>query len=137
MAIGPQIIHHMALCALLIKIENYSYMKIVLTLLFLTAPFVLAAQSNQEKSSLFLADKLRDSLLLSAKQHQELYTVNLIIEEEKKNIRSLYDDPYQLRKKVQNIENKRDSLYQEVFNAEQFILYKNRKSTLLNVSMNK
>lgn len=112
-------------------------MKVVVIFLFLTAPLALFAQSNQEKSSLFLADRLRDSLLLSGKQHQELYTINLIIEEEKKNVRSLGEDPFLVRKKVQKIENKRDSLYQGIFNTEQFILYKDRKSTLLNVTLPK
>ena len=137
MGIGLQTIHLTVLYVLLNKNNKCNCMKVFLILFFLTAPISLLAQSNQEKLSQFLANKLRDSLSLNVKQHQVLYSINLIIEEEKKNVRSINEDPFLLRKRVQKIENKRDSLYQGVFNTEQFILYKDRKSTFLNVTMPK
>lgn len=110
-------------------------MKNIIIVVLFIAPLSIMAQTNQEKSSKYLADRLRDSLSLNGKQYQELFKINLSLEEQKKNVRSMDDQIDNKRKRVQKIENSRDSLYATILNAKQFESYKNRKSSLLNVIM--
>jgi len=110
-------------------------MKNILILLLFIVPLSSMAQTNQEKSSKYLAERLRDSLSLTEKEYQELFKINLILEEQKKNARSMNEDILIKTKKVQKIENSRDSLYAIILNPKQLEAYKHRKSSLLNVIM--
>lgn len=110
-------------------------MKNLVFLILFIVPLISMAQTNQEKSSKYLADRLRDSLSLNGKQYQELFKINLALEEQKKNARSMDDQIDVKRKRVQKIENTRDSLYATILNTKQFEAYKSRKSSLLNVIM--
>jgi hypothetical protein len=108
---------------------------LILTLSLFILPFCSFSQTNQEKISKYLVSILRDSLNLSDNQVQNIYKMNLTLEEQKNNVRSMEDLIDNKRKKVQKIENSRDSLYATVLNPIQFEAYKNRKSSLLNVNM--
>ena len=59
----------------------------------------------------------------------------MILEEQKKNARSMNEDILIKTKKVQKIENSRDSLYAIILNPKQLEAYKHRKNSLLNVIM--
>jgi septal ring factor EnvC (AmiA/AmiB activator) len=108
---------------------------LILKLSLFIVPLCSFSQTNQEKTSKYLVSILRDSLNLSENQVQDIYKINLTLEEQKKNVRSMEDLIDNKRKKVQKIENSRDSLYASVLNLKQFEAYKNRKSSLLNVVM--
>jgi len=110
-------------------------MKNILILLLFIVPLSSMAQTNQEKSSKYLAERLRDSLTLTEKEYQELFKINLILEEQKKNARSMNEVILIKTKKVQKIENSRDSLYAIILNQKQLEIYKLRKNSLLNVIM--
>ena len=77
----------------------------------------------------------RQDIHLTEKEYQELFKINLILEEQKKNARSMNEDILIKTKKVQKIENPRDSLYAIILNQKQLEVYKHRKSSLLNVIM--
>jgi len=76
--------------------------------------------------------RMKDSLDLSKEQMKKLFRINQKLEDEKSAIWKKYTDDNAIRKDLQAVENKRDSLYNTVFTKQQFILYKEKKMHLLN-----
>lgn len=92
----------------------------------------LYAQSIPEMVAGNIANKMKDSLDLSVEQRAHIYSINLKLHERKKNARNNNASTISLQKRMQQIENTRDSLYQPVLSEEQYLLYKQKKSNLIN-----
>lgn len=108
-------------------------LKIILIIVTMFFSINLKAQSASAAHFIDrITFRLKDSLDLSKEQMKEIYSINKKLEEEKSAVWSKYTDDNDIRKGLQSIENKRDSLYQTVFTKQQFILYKEKKMHLLN-----
>jgi hypothetical protein len=105
--------------------------KYILVFVFLAVAFASKSQTYSQTLSLKIADKLKDSLQLSERQKQALFQVNLQMEADKSEARRLYKLTDSLTKKIQRIENKRDSLYRPFMNEEQYQKYKSKKRSLI------
>lgn len=109
-------------------------MKYILTILLVSIiSFAAKAQNNQ---ATLLADKIaqkmKDSLSLTAQQKSLLYQINMDLHQLKVAMRQQYSSPDSLQVKLQKIENRRDSLYRPVLTEEQFLLYRQKKYNLVN-----
>lgn len=79
-----------------------------------------------------IARKMQDSLLLTVEQKDQLYNINLLLHNQKMTARQQYNKPDSLQKALQGIENARDSLYHAVLPDDKYLLYMQKKSTLIN-----
>jgi hypothetical protein len=78
------------------------------------------------------AQKMKDTLGLTAVQKDSIYAINLRLMEEKHQLRSQYaGDAALLRTKTQEVENTRDGRYQPILNTQQYALYLQKKRNLL------
>jgi hypothetical protein len=76
---------------------------------------------------------MKDSLSLSTAQRIEIYKLNTQIGQAKAAVWKKYDGNEELiRVHLQQIEDKRDSLYRVVLGEEKFNLYREKKRFLLN-----
>lgn len=105
--------------------------KITLTLLLLAIIHVLSAQSPAETMAQKIAVKMKDSLLLTETQQQNIYNINLQLHQLKAQAWQQYSNRDSLRVVVQRIENTRDSLYHGVLPAEKYTLYLQKKRVLV------
>jgi hypothetical protein len=79
-----------------------------------------------------IAEKMKDSLSLTDDEQSRLYDINMLLHQQKVIAREQYEGNDSLGIKIQNIENTRDSLYREVLHEDRFILYKQKKTALIN-----
>ncbi len=75
---------------------------------------------------------MKDSLSLSDVQKTQVFNINMQLQAQKMDARNQYPIRDTLVKKMQLIENKRDSLYGTVLTGAQFILYRPKKKNLVN-----
>ena len=101
--------------------------------LALLLPATLKSQQVREQVSRTLANQLRDSLDLSQLQYQKVYEINLDLEGQKAFVRQESKDSPSLRKLLQQVENRRDSLYFSLFSTSQSLHYKEKKSELIRI----
>jgi len=104
---------------------------ILLTSAFLLSVFFMHAQ-NANAIAEKIAKKMKDSLSLSSNQQAAILGINLQLHEQKKQAFARYENLDSLGKKIQSIENTRDSLYRPIMGAETFSLYKRKKKNLVN-----
>jgi len=78
-----------------------------------------------------IAQKMKDTLILSNDQKIQIYSANMQIHEWKTEVRQRYNGSDSLRYYLQRIENRRDSLYRSVLADEKYLLYLQKKSTLI------
>ena len=78
-----------------------------------------------------IADRMKDSLLLSNLQRDSVYAINLKLHTQKMAARQQYAEPEALRQAIQAVENARDSLYRPVLGEEKFLLYQQKKRNLI------
>lgn len=94
----------------------------------------LNAQSEagiKASQSAHVADKMKDSLGLTAVQRDSVLNINVWLHEQKSVIWQRYTSKDSLRLHLQRIENSRDSLYQRILTAQQFELYRQKKVRLV------
>lgn len=99
---------------------------------FLVFAMGLNAQSVAESLAGKIAQKMKDSLQLTEDQRVQLYNINMLLSQQKSNIRAQNPGGDSLRIKTQKIENKRDSLYGAILSGEKYMLYLQKKRTLVN-----
>ena len=107
--------------------------------LFLFFGFIIIAnhsfaQSDSSPASQIaerIAQKMKDSLELSNQQKTQLYSINMQIHEWKGNVRQQYSGTDSVGYYIQRMENRRDSLYRNVLNEEKYVIYKQKKRTLI------
>jgi hypothetical protein len=92
----------------------------------------LQAQDNSFRYNVTLhsqsmAKTMAGSLELNAKQEDALYQINMNLHEQKATARKKIPDHDKLARTIQQIENRRDSLYRQVISPDKFVQYKARK----------
>lgn len=108
-------------------------MKIVFVLVFLIAAFSVNAQTSPAAAVADkIAQKMKDSLDLTASQKEQIYQVNMQLHETKMQRRQQYGGTDSVRFYVQRVENTRDSLYRPILGEEKYQLYRQKKSNLVN-----
>jgi hypothetical protein len=90
------------------------------------------AQSPAEKLATRIAQKMTDSLSLTATQKSQLYTINMQLHNQKMTARQQHLQPDSMRVYIQKIENTRDGLYHGVLGDYKYTLYLQKKSRLVN-----
>lgn len=108
-------------------------MKVLLIILVIICSYAVRGQEASSADLLAekIANRMRDSLDLSGSVRDSIVTINKQINSAKKEkmvAGGVYDD---IRKQIQQIENRRDSLYQVILSADKFLLYKQKKSMLI------
>lgn len=108
----------------------------LLIMTIITNVTVQAQSIPAEQVAIRIADRLRDSLSLSAEQRSGIYAINMQLHERKMNVRQQYaSTPEQWTELIQRIENTRDSLYRPVLASEElYQRYKSKKSVLIRVN---
>ena len=105
---------------------------ILIAIIFFLGWNQLHAQTNP---AIALADKIalkmKDTLALSDSQKTQIYDLNMQLHHEKMLMRQQFAGNVVLREKMQAVENTRDSLYRSVLTEPQFILYRQKKRTLV------
>ena len=104
---------------------------IVISLLIYFAFSANAQHSVAESISLKISQRMKDSLGLSDFQKNQLHTINMQMDSSRQVIWRTYQSPDTLRSFLQQVENKRDSLYHPVFTEQQFQLYLLKKRNLI------
>ena len=112
------------------KVKSKFMKYIILIVLLLSLDVGYSQQTNAVSTK--IADKMKDSLMLTASQRQQIYSVNVQLHEQKMVIRSQYIGVDSLRIMIQRVENQRDSLYQQILPTEKYLLYKEKKKNLVN-----
>ena len=77
-----------------------------------------------------IANKMKDTLNLTIPERNNIYAINLNLYNQKQVARQLHSGPT-LGSFLQAIEHTRDSLYNTVLPAAKYLLYKQKKSTLI------
>ncbi len=93
----------------------------------------VAQQTEGEKVSAYIAQKMKDSLRLSDAQKDSVYIINMQLQDKKSNSRRQYSTT-ELQGYFQSIENTRDSLYQIVLPHDKYLLYKEKKNILISAN---
>lgn len=78
-----------------------------------------------------IANKMRDSLNLTPQQRNQIKNINLQLHDKKMTARSQTTNRESLGRKLQEIENGRDSLYRKVLTGGQYNNYKQKKKELI------
>jgi hypothetical protein len=89
------------------------------------------SQSGSNILSARIADKMKDSLMLTMNQRNQIFNINIQLQNQKSSIRYQNYQGDTTRKKTQIVENSRDSLYNLVLSNQQFILYQQKKRYLI------
>ena len=107
--------------------------KIIIVLLILYSAGAINAQTTPAMAlSDKIAGRMKDSLSLSVDQRKQLYEINMQLAEKKKAVFRQYSARDSVRQQLQKIESTRDSLYSLVLPADKYLLYKQKKTRLLN-----
>lgn len=114
---------------------NYKFIK-MFRLIFLAFILLSAqnsrAQSNAEIFANKIAEKMKDSLSLTETEQAQLYDINMLLHQQKNIAREQYAENDSLGIYIQRVENTRDSLYELILPSDKFILYQQKKTTLIN-----
>lgn len=78
-----------------------------------------------------IADKMKDTLGLTQQQRNQVFAINMQLHQQKQAARQQYTNRDALQAAVQQIERARDSLYQAVLPNEKYLLYRQKKRTLI------
>ncbi|MBS1578290.1 MAG: hypothetical protein JST29_01465 [Bacteroidetes bacterium] len=78
-----------------------------------------------------IAQRMKDTLSLSDAQKTQLYNINMQLHQQKMNVRQQYQGSDYLTYNIQRVENTRDSLYRTVLADDKYLLYKQKKRTLV------
>jgi hypothetical protein len=111
--------------------------KIIALLLFLLAHTLAFSQNDSIaiKVSTKIANALKEALDLTEDQRKSLFAANMKLHEEKNLVRNKYAGSDSLRFCLQQVENKRDSLYHQIItDEEKFSLYADKKRILINAN---
>lgn len=107
-------------------------MKALHLFIFLGLSFcVVAQQGPGEQRAETTALRMRDSLALDASQKDSILAINLRLLEQGRQARSSITDLSLLTTELQRIENQRDGLYRVVLGVDKYVLYKQKKRSLI------
>lgn len=107
-------------------------MKKVIVMAFLLVPFFLKAQNNPATQlAAHIANKMKDTLNLTQQQRNKVYDINMLLYNLKTAARQQHTNPDSVRYYVQKIENRRDTLYHGILPGPKYIIYKQKKRSLV------
>lgn len=109
--------------------KKYIFLSFFLSLGF---QFSFAQTSPSEQLAQRIANKMKDTLALTAQQTQAVYIINLNLHTKKMQARTLSTDRVIVGKAIQGVEQIRDSLYKIGFTPTQYQLYVQKKRNLIN-----
>lgn len=114
---------------------NYKQSLLAITLLLISSTVLQAQQGGIYPSpSEHIANKLKDSLNLSASQRDSLFVINNYLQNQKQQARLQHPSADSVQYYLQRIENTRDSLYRPVLGSEKYLLYKQKKRYLISAN---
>lgn len=91
-------------------------------------------EKNADMLAQYMSQKMKDSLGLTQKQADEVYKVNMKINDQKNKARKKIQDRALLTKVIQKIENERDDMYMKILPATSVQLYKAKKNKIVSGS---
>ena len=105
---------------------------LVVTTFFLLIGIASKAQSAvAARISEKIAQRMKDSLSLTDQQKDSIYSVNILLNYKKGQLRKQYADMDLLQLHFQQVERLRDSLYKTILGDEKYLLYKDKKRYLI------
>jgi 6-pyruvoyl-tetrahydropterin synthase len=109
---------------------------IIFALIFITA-YSAVGQNNPgnplaENLAKKIADRMKDSLALTEQQRNSIFDINMQLHNQKMEKRKHYANDPLLGNHLQKVENTRDSLYRAVLPEDKFILYKKKRTNIVN-----
>lgn len=81
-----------------------------------------------------IADKMRDSLGLTTPDRNQIFAANMYLHNQKMIARQQTTNPDSLRMKLQFLEHKRDSIYQNILPPDKYQLYLPKKGVLVSTN---
>ncbi|PZR25216.1 MAG: hypothetical protein DI535_18980 [Citrobacter freundii] len=108
--------------------------KLIMTILILGLGITQGFCQTGESGTAFaekVANRMRDSLSLSAIQRDSIYAINVRLMQESQAARTKNLPPEELQTELQLIESTRDRLYKAILGQEKYLLYKPRKLALV------
>jgi Predicted membrane protein len=115
---------------------NFLHMKPYILLLGLVLSInTIKAQDNPIAKQIAerIAQRMADSLQLTQEQKIKIYSINMQLGKEKQQLRGDKSQSANLQSRFQQIENKRDALYQGVLPQDKYLLYIQKKQNLIRV----
>ena len=113
--------------------------KLLISTALLFFSFLLAkigkTQTNSPQSNLIaqkIAKKIKDTLGLTPQQRNQVFQINMDLNNQKQQVRQQTTIQDSLVARFQRIENKRDTLYFPILGAEKYQLYLQKKRYLVN-----
>jgi len=113
--------------------------KQLISTILLFFSFLLAqngkTQSNSPQSNLVaqkIAKKIKDTLGLTPQQRNQVFQINMDLNNQKQQVRQETTIQDSLIIRIQRIENKRDTLYFPILGTEKYQLYLQKKRNLVN-----
>ena len=94
----------------------------------------MVTPQNNQMGKLFaekIAQKMMDSLNLTNSQQSKIYSINMDLLQQKSEARKDLKNSNNLTRIIQNIENKRDSLYKQVLPDQKYRTYLQKKQSLI------
>lgn len=132
MAVGVETILNTQTMPALSKLKTINMKFLLMTIFFLVTTVTSKAQNSfATQIAEKIAQRMKDSLLLSDKQKDSIYSLNIRLNNEKAQLRSQYADMDSLQYHTQRVEASRDSLYRTVLDEEKYRLYKTKKRNLI------
>lgn len=105
---------------------------LIVTIFFLLIAVISKAQSAAAMQvAEKIAQRMKDSLLLTDQQKDSIYSLNILLSNKKAQLRRQYTNMDSLEHHFQLVESSRDSLYRIVLGEEKYQLYKTRKRNLV------
>jgi hypothetical protein len=104
---------------------------LLITMFFIVARFQGHAQSPAEIVAGRILQKMTDTLSLNNDEVGKIDSLNKLIFDRKTLVRQQFTDRDSLRVYIQRVERSRDTLYQQVLPEPKYLLYKEKKATLI------
>lgn len=106
-----------------------------ISILLFFISFLASAQADTTNPTIRVAYKIsarmQDSLALSGLQRDQIHNITIQIQNQKSALWHQYIMPDSLRFHVQQVENRRDSLYKGFLSPVQYGLYMDKRASLL------
>ena len=93
--------------------------------------FSFGQTSPSEQLAQRIANKMKDTLALTAVQTQSMYNINLNLNTRKMQARTISTDRVIIEHAIQAVEKTRDSLYRIDLTASQYQLYLHKKRNII------
>lgn len=103
----------------------------VLVILIFFSLQLSAQVSRAEQAAGRIAQRLTDSLVLSASQKNMIYSVTLNLNNQKVQINQQYQQLDSAKARLAIVENQRDALYQPILTPAQYQLYLTKKLQII------